>query len=83
MNKKDLPIVTSKVIEQKEVILYNLNTFYCKVINNTSIKYRLIIDVICEHYNFHELRQYLYFKDNVQHRLKVQEILNFTENLSS
>ena len=77
LNNIELPIVTSKITQMKETLLYNLNKFYSIVVSCKSIKYRLIMDVICEHYDFNELRQYLYFKDNIKHRMKVKQVLEF------
>ena len=69
--------MTSEINRMKEGILFNLNKFYSLHGNTKTIKYRLIMDVICEKFNYTPIRPLLFFKDNHKHREIVKRILNF------
>ena len=77
LNNLQLPVMTSEINRMKEGILFNLNKFYSLYGNTKTIKYRLIMDVICEKFNYTPIRPLLFFKDNQKHREIVKQILNF------
>ena len=64
LNNLLLPQVTSELMQQKDLIGRNLNAFFARIGTNKSFKHRFVIDVICERFNFSEIRKYLCFKDN-------------------
>ena len=77
LNNITLPISTRKLAEQKQLIMNYLNMFYSTVGTNKAIKYRLVIDVICEHFGLEQVRALLYFKNNEKYREKVRSVLKF------
>ena len=60
-----------------QTIWNNFNVFYREFgYKKRAIKYRLVIDVICERLGFGDIRKRLYFKDNKNHRDIVHNVLN-------
>lgn len=75
LNGKKLPVMTDEICSIRDTIICGLNKFYSSVLKTKAIKYRLVIDVLCEHFGFEKLRPYLYFKNNEKHRIIVREVL--------
>ena len=46
-----------------------------KGIHGKKPEYRLIIDVICEHFNFNKLRELLFFRERKDHREYIKSVL--------
>ena len=51
---------------------FHLRKFYNNL-SNDSIKYRLVIDTICEKFGFNEIRKLLYFINNLKHGELVEQ----------
>ena len=52
----ELPKLTREIAQQTEIIKYHIRKFYNNS-NIKSIKYRLVIDVICEKFGFTKIRK--------------------------
>ena len=75
INNLELPKLTRGIARKKENIKYHLRKFYNNS-NNKSIKYRLVVDVICEKFGFNELRNLLYFVENLKHKTFVKQSID-------
>ena len=65
------------LIRKHDVILSNFNVYYRTIgFKKRAIKYRLVMDVICERMNYTDIRERLYFKDNLTHREIVNQALD-------
>ena len=58
-----------------EAVWNHFDAFY-KQYYSRAIKYRLIIDVICERLGFEDIRERLFFKNNLNHRRIVNQALD-------
>ena len=75
INNLELPKLTCEIARQKEIIKYHLRKFYNNS-NNKSIKYRLVIDTICEKFGFNEIRKLLFFVENLKHRDVIRQSID-------
>ena len=83
LNNIEIPMLTSKLDQERDFLLRYLNMFYSRIGTNKAIKYRLVMDVVCEQFNITSIRHLLYFKDNLKYRKKVREVLKFKEKSKS
>ena len=81
LNNKSLPYDDDYLDYVRRVIFYYFNIYYREVgLRNRAIKYRLVIDVICEREKFDDIRDRLFFRDNKRHREIVNQVLNNKHN---
>ena len=77
LNDLELPTFDQgELHKQKEIISYYLHRFMIdKGIHGKTPEYRLIIDVICEHFGYDKIRELLFFKERKDHREYIKKIL--------
>ena len=68
LNGLETPYVTKEINHMKEVIKMHMNHFFNNY-RGKAIEYRIIIKVICQHYNYTFLLNLLYYKHSKSNKI--------------